>query len=309
MIARRYFPKGHIIYHEGDKGENMYFLDSGTVEVYSKNFRETIDSGDFFGEGALLHPRNLRSASVRCLTPIHAIEVSREYFEKYMAQENDAVLNLREKDKSRKRQRAKTILRLQQQMDRLDVAQGEYVFQEGADGKQLYILEEGKVDISVMNNSVYQIVPGEMFGERGVILGQKQNTAAKCVSPGGCTMHILRDYDFYKLIDTQHPTLKESIRDTCYRREFQKAICMLTKRPFPTNEKDLKKAFDAVDINNSGVLELRNIRNAIMRLDKSFRESDVRDILNSLDLDYSGEVSWSEFKRIFGYGNGNGNGH
>jgi CRP-like cAMP-binding protein len=37
------------------------------------------------GEGALLHPQKLRSASIRCVTPVHAIEVNREYFEKYLA--------------------------------------------------------------------------------------------------------------------------------------------------------------------------------------------------------------------------------
>lgn len=278
----------------------MYFLDSGTVEIYSKDFKEIVHSGDFFGEGALLHPKKIRSANVRCLTPIHAIEVSREYFEKYMAADKDAVLNLREKDKSRKRSRAKMILKVQQHMEARSVACDEHIFRENDDGSQCYILEEGSVDISVNNHSVFRVQEGEMFGERGVILGLRQNTAAKCTSAGGCKVHVLRDYDFYKLLDL-HPTLKESIRDTCYRREFQKAICMMTKKPFPKNERDLKAAFDAVDINQSGVLELRNVRNAIMRLDSSFKESDVRDILKTLDLDDSGEVSWPEFKRIFGY--------
>jgi len=279
----------------------MYFLDSGTVEVYSKDFKETVHSGDFFGEGALLHPKKIRSANVRCLTPVHAIEVSREYFEKYMAADNSTILNLREKDKSRKRSRAKMILKVQQQMGAKSVACGEHIFREGEDGSQCYILEEGTVDILVNNHRVFRVREGEMFGERGVILGLRQNTAATCTSTGGCKMQILRDYDFYKLLDL-HPTLKESVRDTCHRREFQNAICMMTKKPFPKNEKDLKAAFDAVDINQSGVLELRNVRNAIMRLDSSFKESDVRDILKTLDLDDSGEVSWPEFKRIFGYG-------
>jgi len=218
-----------------------------------------------------------------------------------MAQENDAVLNLREKDKVRKKERAKMILQVQQKMEDKYAKQGDLIFEQGDDGKQCYILEEGTVNILVNDHRVFRVNPGEMFGERGPILGQCQNTAAKCISPGGCKFHVLNGTDLQKMLDI-HPTLKESVRDTCYRREFQKGVCLLTKKPFPKNEADLKKAFDAVDINHSGKLELRNIRNAIMRMDSSFKESDVRDILKSLDLDDSGVVSWNEFKRIFGYG-------
>lgn len=300
--ALSYFPKGHVLYHKGDRGDCMYFVDSGTIELYANDFKETIHSGDFFGAGALLSDDGLRSASARCLTPVHVIEVSREYLEKYMAQEHDTVLNLREIDKARKHNRAKTILRLQQQMEERKVDEGKYFYSVGGDGNQCYVLEHGRVDIMVKNHKVFRVQEGEMFGEQGVILGQNQNTDAKCVSKEGCKVHLLRRDVFAKMLET-HPSLKNSVRDTCYRREFQKAICMMTKRPFPTNEKDLRRAFDAVDRNSSGVLELRNVRNAIMRLDPTFTENDVHDILDSLDLDRSGTISWPEFKRIFGYSN------
>jgi Ca2+-binding EF-hand superfamily protein len=85
----------------------------------------------------------------------------------------------------------------------------------------------------------------------------------------------------------------------CLRREFQKAVCLKTKRPFPKNEKELREAFDAVDLAHAGALKLRNIRNLIQEFDPSFTEDDIQDILHSLDLDDSGEVSWTEFKKIF----------
>ena len=58
-------------------------------------------AGDFFGEGALLHPLKIRSATIKCKTPVHVIEISREYFEKYMASSTGLGLALREKDKIR----------------------------------------------------------------------------------------------------------------------------------------------------------------------------------------------------------------
>jgi serine/threonine protein kinase len=111
-MKNRYFPAGHVVYREGEKGNNMYFINSGRIEVSTKaGFRTITDQGDFFGEGALLSADGLRSATIRCVTPLHAIEISREYFQKYVGGGNDIQLNLREKDKTRKQNRAKTILR------------------------------------------------------------------------------------------------------------------------------------------------------------------------------------------------------
>ena len=85
-LRNRYFPKGHMIYKEGEPGHAMYFLNSGSVEVFTKDGTRNIrKAGDCFGEGALLHPKQIRSASIRCITPVHAIEISREYFEKFLA--------------------------------------------------------------------------------------------------------------------------------------------------------------------------------------------------------------------------------
>lgn len=52
-------------------------MNTGAIEVYTKDgFRKTLrKSGEFFGEGALLNPGKIRSASIRCLTPVQAIEI------------------------------------------------------------------------------------------------------------------------------------------------------------------------------------------------------------------------------------------
>ena len=299
-MKNRYFPKGTIIYREGDIGNVMYFLNSGSVEVYTKDgFSADIrKSGDFFGEGALLHPKKIRSATVRCTTPVHAIEVSREYFEKYIASEEGAKLNLREKDKSRKRQRAKTILRLQQNMKEKVVYKGEYLFQTGQEGKEMYILEDGKVDILVKHHRVLSLKLGEMCGEHSVIFDRPRNTTAQCVSDQ-CTVHVLRARDFYTLLDL-HPSLRDSVRDICFRRDFQKALCSAIGRSFPRTEAELRMAFDEVDTNRSGFLELANVRAMIKQFDSLYTEEDICEILKSLDLDESGKISWSEFMRIFG---------
>jgi len=82
-MKNKYFQKGHIVYREGDIGNHMYFINSGRISVETTNGSTvTRGPGDFFGEGALLHPKKIRSATIRCITPVHAMEISREYFEK-----------------------------------------------------------------------------------------------------------------------------------------------------------------------------------------------------------------------------------
>jgi Ca2+-binding EF-hand superfamily protein len=105
------------------------------------------------------------------------------------------------------------------------------------------------------------------------------------------------------LLDS-HPKMKAAIRDTCLRREFQKALCVKTKKAFPRTESELRAAFKAVDRDKDGVIELPEIRSMILNLDPTYSEEDIKDILVSLDLNDSGTVTWEEFKRIFGMNGG-----
>lgn len=257
-------------------------------------------AGDYFGEGALLHPMKIRSASIRCVTPVHAIEVSREYFEKYMDADEDLKLSLREKVRHRKRQRANALLLLERSLEEQVASRNEYIFTEDDPGDEMYILEEGQVVASLKGHKVFSVRKrGDIFGERSLIFnGRKRNVSAQCKSET-CKLHVLHSRDFHKILKA-HPLMKESIREICLRREFQKAICVLTQKSFPENERDLRKAFDAVDKDKSGHLELRKIRNAIKKMDPAFTDHEIGDILKSLDLDDSGDISWAEFKRIFG---------
>ena len=323
-LQNKYFPKGHVIYKEGDEGNSMFFINSGHVEVYTKDGAKTVrHAGDCFGEGALLHPKKIRSASIRCVTPVHAIEIGREYFEKYMAsdegeyvggctmccttsvmlmflstQKKGAKLNLREKDKSRKRQRAKTILQLQQNMKEVHLNQGDFLFKKGDEGHELYIIEDGKVQVSIDDAVVLMLMSGEMAGEHSLIFGRPRNVDARCDS-SQCKLLAMQRADFYRLLET-HPLLRESVRDICLRREFQKAICARTGKAFPRQEDDLREAFDAVDSGKSGAIELRELRTIIKRFDPHFSEQEIREILSTLDLDQTGKIHWAEFKKMFG---------
>jgi serine/threonine protein kinase len=298
-MKNRYFPKGHVVYREGEIGNAMYFLNSGSVEVFNKDgFYKTLrQPGSFFGEGALLNRDKIRSASIKCTTPIHVIEISREYFEKYLAADMDVNLDLRARDKSRKRQRVKNLLQLQKNLQERQFSRGGFIFKAGDDAKDLYILKDGEVDLSVQDLSVFSVGPGTMLGEYSLLFGRLRNATATCLSDS-CTLHVLPARDFHSLLES-HPTLKANIRDICLRREFRKALCVATKKAFPRTENELRAAFDVLVSKSTGAVELETIRRVLHVLDSTYSEKEVRDILGALDLSESGAVEWNEFKRIF----------
>ena len=296
-MVNKYFPRGHVMYKEGDIGNHMYFINSGIIEVTTKDGSKARRyQGDFFGEGALLHPKKIRSATIQCVTPLHAIEISREYFEKYLASSGLA-LDLKEKDRTRKRNRAKTILRLQKNLKPLHFKKGDIIFKEGSEAEGLFIVENGSVDVCVQSKLVFSSTSGDIVGEHSLVMNRPRNTTAICASDD-CLVYEMIARDFYELYNTSRH-IKASLREVCFRREFQKALVKKTKKEFP-NVDDLREVFDAADIDRSGCLSIKEGADLLKSFDPSLTDEEVKEVLASLDLDSSGKISFNEFKIIFG---------
>lgn len=299
-MKNRYFPKGHIIYHEGDIGNHMYFINSGIIEVSTKEGScVKRGPGDFFGEGALLHPKRIRSATIRTITPVHAMEISREYFEKYLASSDSGLfLTLREKDKIRKRNRTKTILRLQKNLKERVYEKGDYLFQMGEEGDSMFIVERGEVDILVGDKKVLTATPGNITGEHALITGRPRNSSALCISDGGCMAQELLGSDFRKLMEMS-PDMKESIRELCLRRDFKKAVVYRLKKEFPYSNP--REAYDAVSENkcDSNGLDAEAVGKLMRELNPEYTDDEIMELLRVLDLNYSGRISFDEFKKLF----------
>ena len=81
-----HFKKGSVIFKEQDKdGKKMYFIDSGRVKIVKKvgdseATLTVLDSGDFFGELALI-TGNKRVASAIALTDCKLHTMDKETFE------------------------------------------------------------------------------------------------------------------------------------------------------------------------------------------------------------------------------------
>lgn len=183
-------------------------------------------------------------------------------------------------------------------MKPLEQVRGDYLFRSGEEATDLFIVEEGHVNLMVDGHVVVEVKPGEMTGENSFVLGRPRNVDAVCVSDT-CKLQVMRGADFLKLLETQ-PSLRESIRDICMRRDLRKAICAKIRKPFPKTDAELREAFRMVNQSGSGSIELRELRVVIQKFDPRYTEKEIRDILNALDLNHTGKISWAEFKKMFG---------
>ncbi len=81
----RKIPAGTVLFQEGDKGEEMYIIQSGRVKI-SKRIRgvektlATLEKGEFFGEMAILNDKP-RSASAETIEECEMLVIDRKTFD------------------------------------------------------------------------------------------------------------------------------------------------------------------------------------------------------------------------------------
>lgn len=86
-IAHFHFEKGEVIFHEGDVGDYLYIVVSGSIEVYREadgNTIATIGQGEFFGEMALLNQKT-RTLSARCAETTELLAIRKGEFDLLIA--------------------------------------------------------------------------------------------------------------------------------------------------------------------------------------------------------------------------------
>jgi Ca2+-binding EF-hand superfamily protein len=68
-------------------------------------------------------------------------------------------------------------------------------------------------------------------------------------------------------------------------------------REFPYSNP--REAFDAVDVNKRGELEKEDVAKLMREMDSEYTDSEVDLMLQTLDLNHSGKVTFEEFKKVF----------
>src|SRR5262249_7575488 len=80
------YAAGEVLFHKGETGSAMYVISRGEVDVLNANGQllNTLTTGDFFGELALLHSKP-RAATIRARTNCDLFVLDREDFNKALA--------------------------------------------------------------------------------------------------------------------------------------------------------------------------------------------------------------------------------
>ena len=166
----------------------------------------------------------------------------------------------------------------------------------------MYVLEEDEIELQLNRHLVGPFHAGEITGEHSLIFGKPRNVDTVCVSKHGCKLFTLPGHNYFGLLDTD-PTLKEGIREICFRREFKKkkkkTLTLKLDRPFPTTERQSREAFDFfLDHTAKGYFALDDVRGMIKVFDQTYTEEDIANIMVSLSGNETGRVTWKEFKHI-----------
>ncbi len=75
------FSKGEVIFQAGERGDVIYGIISGEVEIWlNDKVVETIHKGDVFGEGSLVHLDHQRDAKAIAKTDSLLAFLDREHF-------------------------------------------------------------------------------------------------------------------------------------------------------------------------------------------------------------------------------------
>ncbi|KAL3921803.1 MAG: hypothetical protein SGILL_002554 [Bacillariaceae sp.] len=308
-ILNLFFPSGHELYREGQQGDLMFFLNSGSVDVTSADgFVHRRGAGEFFGEEVAKtdsHNQAAYSTTAVCATPVHVFAVSRDCFEKYMKSDVQVALTMAELDRLRNRERSRAMLGLNKRMKDKNFGKNQILFEQGMKGSDLFIVKEGDVEILRDGFRVRTLAIGEMTGEHAAFYDKKPyNVTAVCKSEE-CKMGILKGKHMHALFKTNR-TLEKSFREIIVRRDLKKAICAATRQPFPESEQQLRSLFDLLaqgkaDYRSEAyALTLEDLRQIMLKFDATYTQQDLESLLESLDLNESGSISWDEFKAAYG---------
>ncbi len=86
--------KNEILFEEDSPGQSMFIVLDGFLKIYRMNQEIAIrSSGDFFGEMALIDYKP-RSASVKTIDESSLLEINRNVYEKYIANNPEAILTI-----------------------------------------------------------------------------------------------------------------------------------------------------------------------------------------------------------------------
>jgi CRP-like cAMP-binding protein len=266
-----HFKKGQVIYNEDDEGDYMYFINSGTIEVSTKDgFRAKKGQGDMFGKGGIMGKK--RRTTITCTTPVNALRIDKDFFSKYVIKGSPLATTLREKGNKEKFERALDILERNGNMTERTYKKGDFLFKQGEVPVDAYITKEGLVDITFAEHHIYSAKPGRLFGINSQALSRNRKASAVCATDT-CVIRCMSLNELQKL-SNKFPVLESTLKELALRQEFRRAVVIRRMRSFP-NKQQLKEAFDDIDQDRSGTLNKAELSQLMQSLGAAFSDGEM----------------------------------
>lgn len=225
-MEEKKFRKDEWIIKQGEDGDNLYVVDSGTLECY-KQFQKggepkhvkTYNPGESFGELALLYNAP-RAASIKAVTECILFALDRDTFNNIV---KDAIIKRREAfEKTLSKIELLDTMDPYERSKIADVAiplkfkPGEFVIKQGEQGDKFFFIEEGTaVATKTMPGrkepeNVYNYGPGDYFGELALLKGEPR--AANVMAKSNLSLLALDRVSFTRLIGPLTDILKRNMK-------------------------------------------------------------------------------------------------
>lgn len=237
--AERY-PDRSTIIRQGAIGDKFYIIESGEVEVVKEDPvlgeqpQATLKSGDYFGEIALLRDVP-RTATVRSVTPVKLLSLSKDDFERFIRRyfKFHAHLNAEVKIRDERVTLIKKmpifaefshhqVAMLAMRMQEIVCPAGAPVVKQGDIGDRFYIVKEGEVEVSVVQpdgtvKKISTLRGGEYFGEIALILAVPRTASVTAVRE--TILLALDKKDFDEMIK-KHLLANRNLEEVATRRMY-----------------------------------------------------------------------------------------
>ena len=241
----RRLPAGAFVIKEGEPGNSFFFVAGGQLRVFATDGlgRQTdlaaLGEGAVFGEMALLSAQP-RSATVGCVSDVEVLEVGRQSLAALADELNPVAEALHGFTRERllgnlmatsplfrpfNRMQQRDLLR---RFTSHDVAPGTVVIHEGEEGRGLFVVLSGDLDVSRRTADgetvpLGGLKPGDVFGEMALLRGNR--TTATVVAQRPATVLFLAR-DVVSRIVAGMPEIKSYLEALAEEREIDNQLVL-----------------------------------------------------------------------------------
>jgi len=224
-LTQRVLRDGEIIFYENDLSNDIYFIESGQVEIFKGGHILTrLESGHEFGELSFLDG-SVRSASARAVGSVELWILNRQTLEAHtngLALMNALITNIALSSTERLRQTNLNYIKSQDQqlefmekmvkklqkfsllngltndellnvisiLDSHDLQDQQGVFCEHETSDEIYFIDRGQIEIFKEDYTIAQLGAGEEFGELAFLDGAPRSASARAV--GDTELFVLK---------------------------------------------------------------------------------------------------------------------